>query len=143
MEILNKYWAQITVIIGAIDYILKTILDYRLKHKELRNKYFYELKAKKLIELYTKIVEVQMIIDRRKGGEKFESNMLSQRLSFDSYYCECEFYFGDRTQKLFRAFLSYLKYYETPQIMNENAEIERNFEKIFKVLLKELKNELV
>ena len=143
MDLLNSYWAQITVVFVVFGYILKIILDYRLKNKELRNKYFYELKAKKLIELYSMIVEIQMFIDRQIGGEKFESNILGQRIGLDKYYWECEFYFYEKTQRLFRAFLEHLKFYETTQIMKEHPEIEQNFKRILKRLLKELKKELL
>lgn len=43
MNLIINYWAQLTVIRGIIGYIIKAILDYRIKNKELKFKYFYEL----------------------------------------------------------------------------------------------------
>ena len=101
MKFLGEYWSQITVIIGAFGFILKTVFEYRLKTKELKFKYFYELKSQKIIELYSKIVEIQLIVDRRKKDEapSFETNMFQKRRGLDKYYWESEFYFSENTNK--------------------------------------------
>ena len=85
-DFIVNYWSQLTVVLGIIGYILKTTFDYRLKNKELRFKYFYELKAKKVIEIYSKIVEIQMIIDRRRKDESnsFENTFLKEDLNLTS-----------------------------------------------------------
>jgi len=85
MKFISEYWSQVTVIIGSMGFLLKTIFEYRLKNKELRFKYFYELKSQKIIELYSKIVEIQMIVDRRKKDDapSFESNMFKKRRELD------------------------------------------------------------
>jgi hypothetical protein len=144
MKNIFEYWSQITVLIGAIGFLLKTIFEFKLKNKELKFKYFYELKSQKIIELYTKIVEIQMIIDRRKKDDAptFESNMFQKRRALDKYYWESEFYFSDNTKKIFRKFMEWLPMFESKEIMIESPEIETNFEKITKILINEFKKEI-
>jgi hypothetical protein len=145
MEIITNYWAQITVVLGMLGYILKSTFDYRIKNMELKFKHFYEIKSNKILDLYSKIVEIQMIIDRKKIGESssFEGNMRKHRLSLDRYYWESEFYFSEITKKAFRAYLDLLKFYETKEIMEEYPNIEPDFERITQILIKEFKNELI
>jgi hypothetical protein len=144
MELVAEYWAQITLILGVIGYIIKTILDNRLKNKELKFKYFYEIKSAKIIELYTKIVEIQMIIDRKKKGEgnSFEGNVFKNRIALDKYYWESHFYFSEKTKKSFHQYLEWLMYFESKELMTENPEIEFQFDKITKSLIKEFKKEI-
>jgi hypothetical protein len=144
MKNIFEYWSQITVLIGAIGFLLKTIFEFKLKNKELKFKYFYELKSQKIIELYTKIVEIQMIIDRRKKDDAptFESNMFQKRRALDKYYWESEFYFSVNTKKIFRKFMEWLPMFESKEIMIESPEIETNFEKITKILINEFKKEI-
>lgn len=87
MEILIKYWSQFALLLGLIGFILKTIFDYKIKNKELRNKFFYELKAQKIIELYKSIVEIQMIIDRQ-SGEEMRRKMFTKRIQLDTFFWE-------------------------------------------------------
>lgn len=144
MALITEFWAQVTVLLGVLGYILKVILDNRLKSKELRYRYFYEIKSSKIIELYTKIVELQMVIDRRKRGEHktFEGNVFKHRVEFDKYYWESYFYFSKKTQKAFHLYLKWLKFFESKAMMNENPEIEFQFKKITNILIKEFKNEV-
>lgn len=145
MQFITNYWAQLTVILGIISYILKTIFDYKLKNKEIRLKYFYDIKSSKIIELYTKIVEIQMIIDRRKTGDAktFEGNIFRNRIELDKYYWESEFYFSKKTQKSFKHFLEWLKYFESKELMAENPQIVNEFRKITDSLVKEFKSEVI
>lgn len=144
MSFIINYWAQLTVILGIVGYILKTIFDYKLKEKEIRTKYFYELKSAKIIELYNKIVQIQMIIDRRKtdDAKTFESNIFRNRIALDRYYWESELYFSVKTQKSFRHFLEWLKYFESKELIAENPEIKSEFRDITESLIKEFKNEI-
>jgi len=145
MEFITNYWSQLTVILGLIGYILKSIFDYRIKNKELRTKYFYELKASKLIDLHSIIVKIQMLIDRRKGGigKEFEKNVFEKRIQLDKHFWESQFYFDSKTQKSFQLFLDYLKYFENENFMLENPETEFQFNQITQALLKEFKNEIL
>ena len=144
-EFIVNYWSQLTVLIGSIGYILKTIYDFRLKNKELRHKYYYELKAKKVIEIYAKIVEIQMIIDRRKedNSPSFESNIFKHRIELDKYYWESSFYLSGNSEKLFKAFLEGLKFFEIKQMIKDDPSIEVNFEAITQKLILEFKNEII
>lgn len=143
MGLLVNYWSQITVLIGVFGYILKSIFDYKIKDKELRSKYFYELKAAKIIELYSKIVEIQMIIDRGKGGEKFGNNIFRQRIELDKFFWESKFYFKKNTQEYLRVFLENLKFFESKEILTEFPTIEDDFRLITDALLQEFKNEIL
>ena len=143
-DFIINYWAQLTVVLGVIGYILKTIFDFRLKNKELRYKYFYDLKAKKIIEIYTKIVELQMIIDRRKKGNttSFENNIFKHRIAFDKYYWESSFYLSAKSDRLLKSFLEWLKFFEIEHKLDDPS-IEFNFNKISKQLISEFRNEIV
>lgn len=139
-----NYWAQFTVIIGLIGYILKTTLDYSLKTKELKYKYFYELKGKKIIELYTKVVEIQMIIDREKKDDcpTFENNVTKNRLQLDKLYWESTFYLGKKSELAFKDFLQWLKFFEVREMIEEDPKIANSFEKATHSLITELKSEM-
>jgi hypothetical protein len=141
---INEYWAQITVIIGAIGFLLKIIFEYRFKNRELKFRYFYELKSQKIIELYSKIVEIQIIIDRHQDGEasSFENNIFSKRIALDKYYWESELYFSDKTKIIFRHFMEWLPMFESKEIMNKSPEIEVNFQKVTQALINEFKKEI-
>lgn len=45
INLIINYWAQLFVILGIIG----SILDYRIKNKELKFKYLYKIKLKKII----------------------------------------------------------------------------------------------
>lgn len=144
MKYIFEYWSQITVLIGAIGFLLKTIFEFKLKSKELKFKYFYELKSQKIIELYAKIVQIQMIIDRRKKDDAptFEINIFQKRIALDKYYWESEFYFSERTKKIFRIYMEWLPMFESKEIMIESPEIETTFHKITGTLISEFKREI-
>lgn len=144
-EFIFNYWAQFTVVLGVFGYILKTIFDFRLKNKELRFKYYYELKAKKIIEIYSKIVEIQMVIDRRREGDSksFESNIFKNRIELDKYYWESSFYLTPKSEKAFKSFLEWLKIFEVKQMLVDDPTIEINFEKVTRQLILEFKKEII
>lgn len=144
MNFIINYWAQLTVVLGVFGYIFKIVFDYKLKKKEIRLKYFYELKSAKIIELYNKVVEIQMIIDRRKtdDAKTFESNIFKNRIALDKYYWESELYFSGKTQQSFRHFLEWLKYFELKEHKTKNPEIESEFRNITESLVREFKNEI-
>jgi hypothetical protein len=145
MKFISEYWSQIVVLIGAIGFLLKIIFEYRFKNKELRFKYFYEIKSQKIIDLYSKIVEIQMIVDRRKKDNEisFETNMFKKRKDLDKYYWESEFYFNEKTKLIFRNFMEWLVIFESKEILIEKPEIERTFEKITQILINEFKKEII
>ena len=144
-QFIVSYWSQLTVLIGLLGYILKTIFDYCLKNKELRFKYYYELKAKKILEIYCKIVELQIIIDRRKKDEapSFESNIFKHRIELDKYNWESSFYLMPKSEKKFKTFLEWLKFFEVKEMLIEDPTIEKNFHLITKQLISEFKNEII
>jgi len=143
MKNIFDYWSQITVVIGAVGFILKTIFEYRFKNKELKFKYFYELKAQKIIETYSKVVEIQMIVDRHKKGDagSFETNMFQKRIALDKFYWESEFYFSEDTKKIFRHFMEWLPLFEIKEIRQE-SDAEENFRKVTNILIREFKREI-
>lgn len=55
---------QILLSSGLIIYLLKSIIEFYIRRKELRNKTFYEIKTKKILELHKKIVDIQIMLDR-------------------------------------------------------------------------------
>ena len=144
MEFLLSYWSQITVLLGVLGYTLKIIFENRFKNKELRFKNFYELRSTKITDLHTKIVEIQIILDRKKGSEELclESNILQKRIGLDKFYWESQLYFSTKTQKVFYQYLEWLKYFENKNLVKENPEIELHFNKITESLMKEFRREI-
>jgi len=58
-EFLTKNWAQITVMLGAIGYVLKVFFDFRIKKLEIKFGLLFSQKTtefQKFIELYDKYV---------------------------------------------------------------------------------------
>lgn len=45
LDFLSKNWSQITVVIAAIGYLLKVILDFNIRKKEIKFEYLYKEKA--------------------------------------------------------------------------------------------------
>lgn len=45
IDVLSKNWSQITVIIAAVGYLLKVILDFNIRKKEIKFEYLYKEKA--------------------------------------------------------------------------------------------------
>lgn len=143
-DFIVNYWSQLTVLLGVIGYIFKTIFDYKLKVKELKFKHFYELKAKKVVELYSKIVEIQMIVDRRKKGDtpSFENNIFKQRIELDKYFWESTFYLSPKAEKAFKDFLEWLKFFEVKEMIIEDPNIELKFDQLTQTLIAEFKNDI-
>jgi hypothetical protein len=143
MEILTKYWSQALLAFGIIGYFIKAFFDSRFRKKELRQKYFYEVKAKKIIELHEKIVEIQMIIDREPEDEKFGSKIYSKRMALDRFYWDSKFYFAHSTQDFFKVFLSNLMLLESKALIKDIPNFEHQFDLITDLLLKEFKKEIL
>jgi len=139
------YWAQLTVVLGVIASILKIVFDYKLKVKEQRAKNYYELKAKKIIEIYSKAVEIQMIIDRKKKGDahSFEGNIFKNRISLDRYYWESSFYLTSKSENAFKDYLEWLKFFESKEMLQEEPLIEDKFFLVTKNLIAEFKKEVM
>ncbi|RVU90327.1 hypothetical protein EH230_05090 [Flavobacterium columnare] len=143
MDFFIKYWSQIAVIIGLIGYVLKTIFDYKIRNRELRNKYFYELKAKKIIELHSELVEIKIFIDRKSYTEGFHQEVFRKRKALDKYYWESQLYFNKKTQLAFTNFIQGVSYYEIKDFEKEYPNFENDYYLFNKLLLKEFKKEIL
>lgn len=144
IEIIANYWSQITVIIGIFGFTLKALLDYQIKLKEHRSKYFYELKAKKILEVYDSLIKIQIVIDRKSKGEfqSFEQNIYSKRKELDKYFWESNLYFSNKTKKSFDNILKMLKLFEKKEFIAEFPEFEKAFQSLIDLIKKEFKNEI-
>ncbi len=140
-----NYWSQLTVLLGLLGYILKTISDYRLKEREVRSRYYYELKASKILEIHSRIVELQMIIDRRKKEDSvsFEANICKHRIELDKYYWESSFFLTPTSEKAFKTFLEWLKFFELKQMLVDDPMIEKKFHLVTRQLVADFKNEII
>lgn len=143
MNFFIKYWSQIAVIIGLIGYVLKTIFDYRIRNRELRNKYFYELKAKKIIALHSELVEIKIMIDRHQHTEGFHTELLSRRKALDKYYWDGQLFFSKRTLLVFEKFTESIMMYERADLKQTVPNIDKNYAIFNKLLLEEFKNEIL
>ncbi|SEG01590.1 hypothetical protein SAMN05421847_1296 [Halpernia humi] len=139
-----EYWSQITVVIGVIGFIVKTLLDYKIKIREHRSKYFYEIKAKKILELYDNLIKIQIIIDRKSKGEfqSFEQNIFAKRKELDKYYWESSLYLSNKTKHSFDNTLKMLKLFESKGFMTEFPKFEKAYQSLIDLLKKEFKNQI-
>ncbi|MBU7570306.1 MAG: hypothetical protein KAF41_06600 [Flavobacterium sp.] len=143
MDFFIKYWSQIAVIIGLIGYVLKTIFDYKIRNRELRNKYFYDLKAKKIIELHSELVEIKIMIDRNQYTEGFHKELLKRRKALDKYHWDGQLFFSKRTLLVFEKFVESIMMYEDADLKKMIPNIDRNYDIFNKLLLQEFKNEIL
>lgn len=143
MDFFIRYWSQVAVIIGLIGYVLKTIFDYKIRNRELRNKYFYDLKAKKIIELHSELVEIKMMIDRLQYTEGFHSELLNRRKALDKYFWDGQLFFSKRTLFAFENFTASIMMYEIKDMEKEYPSMHKNYDIFNKLLLQEFKNEIL
>lgn len=141
---------QLILSSGLIVYIIKSIVEFHIRKKELRNKTFYEIKTKKILELHKKIVDVQIILDRGtyplnqiyRLDENEKKSIGKIRYEMDLDFWESEFYYEKKTCKYIKEFIKYLMCFSTPEFIKEHPAIENEIQTIIKGLLKELKNEI-
>jgi len=141
---------QLLLSSGLIIYLVKSTIEFYIRRKELRNKTFYEIKTKKILELHKKIVDVQIMIDRGSYplnqihglGENEKKSIGKIRYEMDLDFWESEFYFNKQTCKYIKEFIKYLMYFSTPEFVKENTYVENEIQVIIKKLLKQLKSEI-
>ncbi len=141
---------QLLLSSGLIIYLIKSIIEFFIRRKELRNKTFYEIKTKKILELHKKIVDIQVILDRGSyplniiyGLDENEKKSIGKiRYEMDLYFWESEFYFNKQTCKYIKEFIKYLTYFSTPEFIKEYPSVENEIQIILKNLLKQLKKEI-
>ena len=142
---------QLILSSGLIIYIIKSITEFYIRKKELRNKTFYEIKTKKILELHKKIVDVQIMLDRGGFYPLNEIQALNEtekksigriRYEMDLDFWESEFYFKKKTCKYIKQFIHYLIHFPTQKSINENSSLESEMQIIIKKLLRELKSEI-
>jgi len=63
LEFLNKYWAQATVVIFAIGYVIKVILEFYIKKKEIKFNFLHTQRAEVIKQLHIDIVEMAKEIE--------------------------------------------------------------------------------
>ncbi len=142
MDYLIKYWSQIAIVIGLFGYVLKTIFDYTIRNRELRNKYFYELKAKKIIELHSELIEIKILIDRKQYTEGFHKELLSKRKALDKYHWDGQLFFNKKTSLAFQRFVESIMMYEIKDFKKQYPNMDENYNIFNNLLLREFKNEI-
>ena len=63
MEFLIKYWAQATVLIFAIGYVIKVILEFYIKKKEIKFNFLHKERAEVIKQLHLYIIEMSKEIE--------------------------------------------------------------------------------
>jgi hypothetical protein len=101
LKFLSDNWAQIVVVIGAIGYIIKTILDFQVKKKEIRFAYIYQEKSGAFHQFFLSYQDFISIVVtqsfRLKAGaityQEFDSMVSEQRKAImkniDALYIYC------------------------------------------------------
>jgi|GEM_PF-6221398 len=62
-DFLNKYWSQITVLILAIGYILRTIFNFYLKKAEIKFAFIHKERAEIIREIHLDLIKLTRDID--------------------------------------------------------------------------------
>ena len=107
---------QLLLSSGLIIYLVKSIIEFYIRREELRNKTFYEIKTKKILELHKKIVAIQSMLDRGSyplnqiyGLVENEKKSIGKiRYEMDLDFWESEFYFNTQTCKYIKELIKYL-----------------------------------
>ena len=141
---------QLLLSSGLIIYLVKSIIEFYIRREELRNKTFYEIKTKKILELHKKIVAIQSMLDRGSyplnqiyGLVENEKKSIGKiRYEMDLDFWESEFYFNTQTCKYIKELIKYLMYFSTPEFINEHPLLQNDIQIIIKKLLRQLKREI-
>jgi hypothetical protein len=62
IEFLSKNWSQIAVIIGALGYFIKVILDFNIRKREIKFEYVYAVKASAFQDFFTCYMEFKDLL---------------------------------------------------------------------------------
>lgn len=141
---------QLLLSSGLIIYVVKSIIEFYIRKKELRNKTFYEIKTKKILELHKKIVDIQIMLDRGAyplnniyGLDENERKSIGKiRYEMDLDFWESEFFFNKHTSIYLKELIKYLTFFSTPKFIEENSSTKNEIQIIIKKLIKELKNKI-
>ncbi len=63
MEFIIKYWAQATVLIFGIGYVIKVILEFYIKKKEIKFNFLHKERAEVIKQLHLDIMEMSKEIE--------------------------------------------------------------------------------
>lgn len=101
LKFLSNNWSEIAVIIGAIGYIIKIILNFQVKKKEIRFAYIYQEKSSafhRFFLSYQNLIDVLVTQSYRlKSGlmsfQEFDSMISTERKAIlkniDNIYMYC------------------------------------------------------
>lgn len=63
LKILVEYWAQATVLILAIGYVLRVVLEFYIKRKEIKFNFIHKERAEVIKQLHLDIIEMSKEIE--------------------------------------------------------------------------------
>lgn len=152
IEFLSKNWSQITVVIAAVGYILKVILDFNIRKREIKFEYLYKEKASSFQEFLIVYQDFKTLLTQQSYRYKynsitfaeFETSMnitkkeLENKLNFLIMYCT-----GKERESLYTVLNSCtFILYEIKKVEAENVEriLEANNKKIGDIINKFIKN---
>jgi len=101
IDFLSKNWSQITVVIAALGYLLKVVLDFNIRKKEIKFEYLYKEKASSFQEFLICYQDFKTLLTQESYRYKhnnisfyeFETTMnkskkdLESKLNFLLMYC--------------------------------------------------------
>lgn len=152
VDFLTANWSQITVIIGALGYLLKLIFDFNIRKKEIKFEYLYKEKASSFQDFLISYQAFQSLLTTQAYSYKygnstfqdFESTMnqskaiLNEKLNALYMYCT-----QNEKEGLF-AILNSCTFVLFEINKNETEEVERilqaNTKKSNKIIDKFIKN---
>ena len=85
-EILTIYWPQAVLLLAAVGYLLKAVLDIRMKRIEIKQSLFQENRFKVINQFLHAYVRLQKIYREIMHGKKIEVDDV--RSGFDDLYSE-------------------------------------------------------
>lgn len=64
VEFIIEYWSQIAVLLGIVGYLLKTILDFIIRKREIKFVKLHKLRAKIISEIYLSLANMEQSFDK-------------------------------------------------------------------------------
>ncbi len=84
MDFILKYWAQITVLVGVIGYILKGYWDFKIKKLEIKSTLVFKERLKIISKFYSCYMSwqshVKILIEHKLSIEKDSPELLKAHL---------------------------------------------------------------
>lgn len=64
LEYITNYWSQVSIVIFAIGYVIKTLWEVRLKEQEIKFNFIHSKRAEVIKDLYTNFSKLSKEVEK-------------------------------------------------------------------------------